>query len=61
MMWVWNEPCNTAQDCEWVNLHMSGILVNIGFVQGYEGIVLFIHIEVFDNAFSQEIVEVFQS
>lgn len=60
-MWVRNETCNDAQDCEWVDLEMCCHWLHSFLTHRNEGIIFFVDVKVLNDAFSQEVLEVFES
>jgi len=65
MVRVWNQAGHNAQDGEGLYLHVRGQSVALGLyaalVERDQRVDLLIDIQIFDEAFSQEVVEVFQA
>lgn len=57
MMRVWNEASNYSKDSEGLNLQVSSLLVAILLIEGNEGIVLFIHIQILNQPSFQKVSE----
>ena len=57
MVGVGNEACHNPQNCEGLNLQVSGVPVAFGLIQCHQSIALLIHIQVLHKATMQEMVE----
>jgi len=60
-MWVGNEARNDSKDREWVNLEMSRLWADYLLIHSNKRVVLFIYIEILNDALPQEVLEVFQT
>lgn len=56
-MRVGDEASHHPQYCEGLNLQVGGVPIALGFIQGHQGIALFVHIQVLNKAVMQEVVE----
>jgi hypothetical protein len=57
MMRIWNKTRYGSEEGERLNLDVCGRGDNLGFVEGDVGVVLFVDVEVFDEAFVKERIE----
>ena len=54
---VGDETGDCADKCEGFNLEMRRCGLDVRFVESDEGVVLFVDVKVFDEAFAEEVVE----
>ena len=57
MMRIWDEPGHGTEDGEGLDLEMGGPLINIRLIERNVRVVLLVDVEVFDQAFLEEVVE----
>ena len=58
MVWVWDQPCNSAEYCKRLDLEVGGVRSNTVFVGSNVAVVLFVDVQIFDNAARQRILEI---
>lgn len=58
VMWVRNQTGYDTENAERLNFHVSCALLDALLIQGNQSVDLFVHIQVLDDAFAQEVVEV---
>lgn len=56
-MWVRNETSDSAEDCERFDFQMRRSRFDVGFVERDERVVLLVDIQVFDETFTEKVVE----
>jgi hypothetical protein len=60
-MRVGDQPCDNAKNRKRINFHVSGCWPDLLLVQCNKGVVLLIHIQVFNDSFFQEVAEVLET
>lgn len=57
MVGVWDEAGDSAEDSERLNFEMGGARDDHMFIEGDEGVVLFVAVEVLDETQRKEVIE----